>query len=130
MRRRAQNDGRRSLGPLESEIMDVLWRTPAPLTVRETLDALTNRELAYTTVLTVLDNLHRKGWVERELDGRAYRYHPRSSREEHVGRLMTEALSSAADQHAALARFVENMSPEESAVLRALLAERGEGSGT
>lgn len=126
MNRRVQKNRGRSLGPLESEVMDILWRAVAPLTVREMLDALTERELAYTTVMTVLDNLHRKGWVERGLDGRAYRYRPRSSREEHVGRLMTEALSAAADQHAALARFVENMSPEEAAALRAILDQREE----
>ncbi|HEX5541998.1 MAG TPA: BlaI/MecI/CopY family transcriptional regulator [Micromonospora sp.] len=116
----------RTLGPLESEVMNALWQSDGPLTVRETLQSFTNRGLAYTTVMTVLDNLYRKGWVERELDGRAYRYRPRSSREEHIGRLMTEALSSAADQRAALVRFVESMSTEEAAALRAILDQRHE----
>ncbi|HEX6969453.1 MAG TPA: BlaI/MecI/CopY family transcriptional regulator [Micromonosporaceae bacterium] len=123
MSRRRTTPGKR-LGPLESEVMNVLWDAAAPLTVRETLDTLDGRDLAYTTVMTVLDNLHRKGWVERKLDGRAYRYRPRHSREEHVGQLMSEALSSAADQHAALARFVARMTPQEAAALRALLDQR------
>ncbi|HEX5597695.1 MAG TPA: BlaI/MecI/CopY family transcriptional regulator [Micromonosporaceae bacterium] len=124
MSRRAGENPLRSLGPLESTVMNALWQSPTPVTVREMLQLLADRELAYTTVMTVLDNLHRKGWVERELDGRAYRYRPRSSREEHIGRLMTEALSSAADQHAALARFVANMSAQEAAALRAILDQR------
>lgn len=122
---RTARDGRFGrLGPLESDVMDALWDAEAPLTVRQALDALTGRDLAYTTVMTVLDNLYRKGWVNRELAGRAYRYRPRYSREEHIGRLMSEALSSAADRRAALARFVEHMSSQEVATLRALLSQR------
>ena len=51
--------------------MDVLWRAQGPLKVREVLERLdTGRVLAYTTVMTVLDNLHRKDWVTRERDGK------------------------------------------------------------
>lgn len=108
--------------------MNALWEAPGPLTVRQMVDAMAGRDLAYTTVMTVLDNLHRKGWAERNLVGRAYRYRPTASREEHVGQLMAEALSSAADQHAALARFVDAMTPAEAAALRELLDQRGEHS--
>ncbi len=58
----------RGLGELESAVMDVLWSMPGPLRVRDVLDELApGRTLAYTTVMTVLDNLHRKGWVQREM---------------------------------------------------------------
>lgn len=116
----------RPLGPLETEVMNALWDAGEPVTVRQMVDALADRHLAYTTVMTVLDNLRRKGWAEREPAGRAYRYRPRQSREEHIGALMTDALSEAADQHAALARFVDAMTPEEAAALRDLLDRRGE----
>ncbi|MEV4544384.1 BlaI/MecI/CopY family transcriptional regulator [Micromonospora echinaurantiaca] len=124
--RRTDPGNDRPLGPLESAVMNALWEAPGPLTVRQMVDAMADRDLAYTTVMTVLDNLHRKGWAERDLAGRAYRYRPRTSREEHVGRLMAEALSSAADQQAALARFVDAMTAEEAAALRELLQRRGE----
>lgn len=123
---RRDGGAERSLGPLESEVMNRLWAADGPLTVRQVVDALDGRGLAYTTVMTVLDNLHRKGWADRDLAGRAYRYRPRVGREEHVSRVMADALSSAADQHAALARFVETMTPQEAEMLRAVLRERDE----
>ncbi|WP_091302718.1 BlaI/MecI/CopY family transcriptional regulator [Micromonospora halophytica] len=125
---RQDSGGDRPLGPLETAVMNVLWAAPGPLTVRQMVDALAERDLAYTTVMTVLDNLHRKGWADRDLAGRAYRYRPRASREEHVGHLMAEALSTAADQHAALARFVDAMTPDEAAALRELLNQRREAA--
>jgi predicted transcriptional regulator len=45
------------LGDLERAIMDVLWESDAPLTVREVSASLTERNLAHTTVMTVLDRL-------------------------------------------------------------------------
>lgn len=126
--RRKDPGNDRPLGPLESAVMNALWEAPGPLTVRQMVDAMADRDLAYTTVMTVLDNLHRKGWAERDLAGRAYRYRPKASREEHVGQLMAEALSSAADQQAALARFVDAMAPEEATALRELLDRRGKSS--
>ncbi|MFG3702265.1 BlaI/MecI/CopY family transcriptional regulator [Micromonospora sp. NPDC047620] len=125
---RRDRGAERSLGPLESEVMNRLWAVDAPLTVRQMVDSLADKGLAYTTVMTVLDNLHRKGWAERDLVGRAYRYRPRISREEHVSQVMADALSSASDQHAALARFVDTMSPEEAALLRAILHDRQESA--
>jgi predicted transcriptional regulator len=67
------------LGPLEAEVMEVLWGTRAPLTVREVLDRLNRRRrppLAYTTVMTVMARLAEKDILRRELDGRGYRYEP------------------------------------------------------
>jgi len=52
----------RQLGELEAVIMDRLWEWGRPALVREVLDDLRkDRPLAYTTVMTVMENLHRKG---------------------------------------------------------------------
>ena len=58
------------LGDLERAIMDILWGTGESLTVREVSAQLTERDLAHTTVMTVLDRLAKKGFARRERDGR------------------------------------------------------------
>ena len=64
-------------GELESAVMQVLWDSEHALKVQEVVDALdTGRALAYTTVMTVMDRLAKKGQVTRELDGRAWQYRP------------------------------------------------------
>lgn len=61
--------------------MNVLWRSDSPLSVRAVHDSLRDvRGGAYTTVMTVLDRLAKKGIVERQLEGRAWRYQPARSR--------------------------------------------------
>ena len=71
----------RQFGELEAVIMDRLWEWGRPALVREVVEDLRrDRPLAYTTVMTVMENLHRKGWLRRERDGRAWRYEPTSSR--------------------------------------------------
>ena len=69
------------LGELEQLIMLVLWRSRTPLLVRDVQEALKgrDRDLAYTTVMTVMDRLAKKGALDRELDGRAWRYRPRKT---------------------------------------------------
>lgn len=68
--------------PLELACLNALWRMGEG-TVRQVRDALEPaHQLAYTTVLTVLDRLARKGLVERRLAGRRYIYRPALSREE------------------------------------------------
>lgn len=57
--------------------MDVLWASPTAMSVRDVQAALAkDRELAYTTVMTVMDRLAKKGQLTRELDGRAWQYRP------------------------------------------------------
>lgn len=68
------------LGPLEQRVLDYLWRRRSAVTVREAHAAL-GGELAYTTVMTTLDRLFKKGLLDREPDGRAFRYAPRATRE-------------------------------------------------
>lgn len=118
------------LGELERAIMDVLWAAGGWLTARSVADAVVHeRDLAYTTVLTVLDRLERKGFVVRERTGRAHRYAAAASRDDVVAEAMIEALGTTEDRGAALVRFVGAVSPEDAELLRrALLHVGGEGS--
>jgi predicted transcriptional regulator len=70
----------RQLGPLEQRMLDALWARGSA-TVRELLEN-SLPELAYTTVMTTLDRLFKKGLLTRSEEGRAFRYVPRFSREE------------------------------------------------
>ncbi len=112
----------RRLGELEAAIMDRLWTWRHPATVREVLDDLhQTRPIAYTTVMTVMDTLHRKELLRRERDGRAYRYEAVLSREEHSAQLMQTVLSDSTDRTATLVSFFEQMSPVEATKLREAL---------
>ena len=112
----------RGFGDLEAAIMDRLWAYGAGMTVRELHTALSaDRELAYNTVLTVTDNLYKKGWLRREPAGRAHRYTPLASREEYGARLMRTALDAAGDPRQALLQLIGRMSADETAALRAAL---------
>ncbi|HEY2520530.1 MAG TPA: BlaI/MecI/CopY family transcriptional regulator [Streptosporangiaceae bacterium] len=118
------------LGDLERAIMDVLWGTPQSLTVREVSAQLTERDLAHTTVMTVLDRLAKKGFARRERDGRAWRYRPAATREAYVTELMLTALDQTGDRSAALARFAKSVSGAEASALRGALDEiEGDGGG-
>jgi predicted transcriptional regulator len=70
----------RQLGPLEQRMLDGLW-SKRSATVRELVEG-DSQDLAYTTVMTTLDRLFKKGLLARSEDGRAFRYTPRFSREE------------------------------------------------
>jgi predicted transcriptional regulator len=112
----------RPFGDLEAAIMDRLWERDTPALVREIVDELrAERPLAYTTVMTVMENLHRKGWLRRERDGRAWRYEPTGSRSGYTAALMNDALNTNPDRRTALAHFVLQMSPQDAAALRQAL---------
>jgi predicted transcriptional regulator len=119
----------RQLGELEAVIMDRLWEWGRPVLVREVVDDLHGeRPLAYTTVMTVMENLHRKGWLRRERAGRAWRYEPTGSRSGYTAALMNQALGTSADRRTALAHFVQQMSPQDAALLQQAL-DQGQGQG-
>src|ERR1700751_6391905 len=114
----------RRFGELEAVIRDRLWDQGRPMLVREMVEDLhDDRALAYTTVMTVMENLHRKGWLRRERDGRAWRYEPTGSRSAYTAALMKDALDSSADRRRALAHFALQMIPHAAAVLRDALDE-------
>jgi len=110
------------LGELEAVIMDQLWDAGEALTVRELLGRLPRkRPPAYTTVLTVCQNLERKGLLTHEPDGLAYRYSPVHSRDEHTAQLINTALGADGHREAALLTFVEQLSDTETEALRSAL---------
>ena len=110
----------RRFGELESAIMECLWARTQPASVRDVLGELhTGKQLAYTTVLTVLDNLHRKGVVTREMSGRAWLYQPAYSRDEHTAMMLREVLGNSGDRQAALMHFVANLDSDAVADLTA-----------
>jgi predicted transcriptional regulator len=116
----------RPFGDLEATVMDLLWNAGRPLLVREVIDLMhPQRTPAYTTVMTVMDNLHRKDWLSRSRDGRAWRYAPVLSRQAYTARLMREALAVSDDRAGVLARFVEEIDPADAAALAAALQDAG-----
>lgn len=118
------------LGELERAIMEILWESPDPMTVRQVGDCLTDRHLAHTTVMTVLDRLAKKGFVKRQRAGRAWRYQPAESREAYVAELMLTALDQTGDRQAALTRFARSVSGAEAKALRAALETLSRGGRT
>ncbi|MFD9338682.1 BlaI/MecI/CopY family transcriptional regulator [Streptomyces sp. NPDC060028] len=109
----------RPLGELEDAVMTRVWQWNRPVTVREVLEDLQQeRSIAYTTVMTVMDNLHQKGWVRREAEGRAYRYTAVSNRAAYSAALMNEAWSTSDNPAAALVAFFGMMSAEQREALR------------
>ncbi|WP_373465914.1 BlaI/MecI/CopY family transcriptional regulator [Streptomyces sp. V3I8] len=107
------------MGELEDSVMTRVWKWNRPVTVREVLEDLRQeRSIAYTTVMTVLDNLHQKGWVRREAEGRAYRYEAVSTRAAYSAALMNDAWSQSDNPAAALVAFFGMMSPQQREALR------------
>lgn len=103
--------------------MQIFWRRPERyLSVRQVGEAL-DAGLAYTTVMTLLTRLHRKGFLERQLDGRAWTYRPVMSQSQHAATEMTVALRSSDDHTQALFHFVERLTPEEQQQLRRKLED-------
>lgn len=127
------------MGELEDAVMTRVWKWNRPVTVREVLEDLQQeRSIAYTTVMTVLDNLHQKGWVRREAEGRAYRYEAVSTRAAYSAALMNDAWSQSDNPAAALVAFFGMMSEEQRRALRDAVhivqgpeegPEQGEGDG-
>ena len=103
--------------------MDRVWdHDPYTVTVREIFEEMAGeRRIAYTTVMSTMDNLHTKGWLAREREGKAYRYWATLTREQHSARLMREALHGGGSPDLVLTHFLEQIGPEESARLAAVL---------
>jgi predicted transcriptional regulator len=83
------------LGPLEREVMELIWRRPeeaAEVSVRDIYTAFEGR-LAYTTLMTTLDRLRKKGLLERRKEGRAFIYSPRFSPDEFERSVARDAIN-------------------------------------
>ncbi|MGW5746973.1 BlaI/MecI/CopY family transcriptional regulator [Amycolatopsis sp. NPDC003861] len=116
------------LGELESAVMEVLWHSEVPLTVRGVLGEVNKtRTLAYTTVMTVLDNLHRKEWVSRTMESRAYVYTPARTQAEATAQALRELLDAVDDPGGVLLNFAASAPEEHREALRRGLRKRGRG---
>jgi predicted transcriptional regulator len=119
----------REFGELEMAIMDVMWAADSPCLVREARERLRyDHPVAYTTVMTVMDILYRKGVLQRAKYGRAWRYWPVERREEHDARVMTEVLRSGGNEELTMRRFFERVSDDEMDWLRSAMLNAARGT--
>lgn len=119
----------RVLGDIERLVMDILW-SRAEVTGREVLEEIQKeRPLAFTTILTVMDRLLKKGLIKRKKMGGVFVYAPSISRDEFVKQVSEEVLQGILDISAssAASSFVDILyktSPDEMDRLSRLIEER------
>jgi predicted transcriptional regulator len=110
---------RQGVGPLESRVLELLWRQDRAVTVRHV--HLAFPELAYTTLMTTLDRLYRKGILVRRLRGRAFAYEPRCSRDELLSKRLsghvTDLLAASGASTAILSTLVRAVGRKDVALL-------------
>lgn len=110
---------------LENAVMDVLWDASTALTPGDVQERLPDeRAVSYTTVMTVMARLWKKGRLSRQRSGRAFAYTPTMSRNEHAAQRMEEILDTAGDRSNALARFAQQLSASERRRLLDYLEEK------
>lgn len=111
--------GQSVLGPLETKVLNVLWGNGRAVTVRHVLAAFP--ELAYTTLMTTLDRLYRKGVLIRRRRGRAFVYEPRCSREQMLNELASsqfaDLLAAPGPRSAILSTLVHCVGRKDAALL-------------
>jgi predicted transcriptional regulator len=130
LRGKKSGDLEQFFGSLEIKVLEALWRADAPQNVRDLQPSF--QGVAYTTLMTTLDRLHRKGVLNREKSGRAFLYRPKYTREELLSGLAGQALeavfgSRAEDLKPILSFFIETVSRQDReslAALERLVAER------
>lgn len=111
-----------ALGPLEAELLAVLWRSGGWLSAPEVHEQLASvRPVGYTTVSTVLIRLWHKGHLERVRDGRAFAYRPLQTKQQFTAARMAGLLSGIDDRPGALNWFLRMLGADERAQLRRLL---------
>lgn len=120
-RSNVRTPARRERGELANEVLATLAAADAPLTPAQVLAEL-GSELAYTTVMTTLTRLNEKGVVTRERVGRAFAYAPADTATV-TARRMRQVLDTGEDREVVLARFLDELSPDEVPVLARLLRD-------
>lgn|GEM_PF-168516 len=114
--------GRPVLGPLESKVLELLWSNDCPVTVRDIHGAFP--ELAYTTLMTTLDRLFRKGVLLRRRQGRAFAYQARLSRHvmlrEWISGHVARLLAAPGPSSAILSTLVQAVGRRDAALLEEL----------
>ena len=112
------------LGPLEAEIMEHAWKRGGPVTVREVVDSVGARHnLAYTTVMTVMERLSTKGFLVRRKVGRAYSYKARLSRDDYSAALVRSVLAASKDRRSVLLGFVRSVKEDDLKELERLVKQ-------
>lgn len=102
--------------------MDQLWGASTPLTPAMVQESL-GSDLAYTTVMTILTRLWKKGLVTREQQGRAFAYAPAVTEADFLANRMRSELGRTKDRAAVLSRFVDQLPERDAKSLKQLLAD-------
>jgi len=126
--RRRDESGRRAFGELEQQVLSVLWAADAPLIPREVQERLVDAP-AYTTVMTILDRLQRKGAATRSSRGRAFAYEAVVSESDVAAQHARALLANGHDRHAVLQGFVDVLSEADAEELARLLHQARDGEG-
>ncbi len=111
------------LGSLESEVMEAVWQKGGEVSVRDVLDALTtNRNFAYTTIMTIMNRLADKQILNKRKEGNAFLFVPVLSRDEFtsqiVGGLIDDLLEDFSET--TLSHFINRVSKKDRTVLEKL----------
>ncbi len=121
------------MGPLEREVMDFLWSKSSPATVREVYERFRkSKDSAYTTLMTTLDRLFKKGLLNRAKEGRMFLYSPKYSRQEFRALFARDVVSALLERVAepVLSHFVDVVSERDESLLKRLeelVAEKRKG---
>jgi len=119
---------RRAAGALEAAVLDILRAVGEPLSAGEVRDRINvgdQRDLSYSTVVTIISRLHDKGLLARQRSGRGFAYTPVDEANLAASR-MSSALGNGIDRDAVLSRFVSGLSERDARLLRTLLADARE----
>jgi predicted transcriptional regulator len=120
----------RGLRELETAVMEQVWAHDRPVTAREVAEALAGqRPLAYTTVVTVMNRLVKKGMLAKQRPGRAATFRAVRSREVYTAALMAAVLGTASDAPAVLLRFADQLPADQADALRRALEAGRQESG-
>lgn len=117
------------LGELESEVMEIIWQSKGPISVRTVTQSLQKkRKIAYTTVMTIMGRLVEKGLLKRKESGKAYIYQSAYSKNKFLTRITRQIIKNfiASFGDAAIAHFaeeVEKLAPEKRREFKKLLKE-------
>ncbi len=119
------------LGELEADVMNLLWQQPNQSVVQVEERLRRKRDIAHTTVLTTLDRMHRKGYLSRKKQGKAFIYSPRYTREEFERGLAQEVLSAllVGMGEPVLSTFIDLVGEDDGKLdkLEALIKQKREG---
>ncbi len=100
------------LGELESDVMEIVWRAKKPVSVSDVINILSKqREIAYTTVMTIMGRLTDKGLLKRTASGKAYIYKPTYSKDTFLTRISRQIIKNLVSSFGdtAIAHFAEEL---------------------